>query len=441
MSIAWSIFLLLISVPSLGLIAQEIEPQALIESAVSSRRTTPSSGAAVAPKTSPKTSSKNTSLLDLSKLGGDDESEPPAPSDDKPVAKGTKETSELSLDDLDSKSDASDGDDDEEQDSQEASSAGGWKDNLRFAVDVAVRPTYFGPTGDFGNAAFVGIDLHKVITSEDGDIGTLTLQPFLVRIDNIQNAPQSIFDDRHDWAIEWRIFNFNYTKHGKGKTNFRIGHFELPFGLEQIVNTNGTLRDYTHFQNFGIKNDWGVSFNGENKDVEYEVGLTRGSGNFYRRRDDPYVLAGRIGTSRDKSMVLGLSALHGEILNFDSQGGTTRHSRIGADLTFTGEKFVYLSEISAGVENDDPVFTGLFEIDAYNKDETLLFYNQFVVRGIEQSGDWDFEVRDSVGIRWTPDTHWALSTQLTHFFDVLGSARLGSARRGTSLQFQARYRF
>ena len=143
MSIAWSIFLLLISVPSLGLIAQEIEPQALIESAVSSRRTTPSSGAAVAPKTSPKTSSKNTSLLDLSKLGGDDESEPPAPSDDNPVAKGTKETSELSLDDLDSKSDASDGDDDEEQESQEASSAGGWKDNLRFAVDVAVRPTYF----------------------------------------------------------------------------------------------------------------------------------------------------------------------------------------------------------------------------------------------------------------------------------------------------------
>ena len=444
MSIACSIFLLLISVPSLGLIAQEIEPQALIESAVSSRRTTASpNAAAVAPKTSPKTSSKNTSLLDLSKLGGDDESKPPSPSDDKPVAKGTKETSELSLDDLDSKSDVGDGDgDDQEQKSQEASTSGGWKDNLRFTVDVAVRPTYFGPTGDFGNAAFVGIDLHKVITSEDGDIGTLTLQPFLVRNDNIQNAPQSIFEDPHDWAIEWRIFNFNFTKYGKGKTNFRIGHFELPFGLEQIVNTNGTLRDFTHFQNFGIKNDWGVSFNGENKNVEYEVGLTRGSGNFYRRRDDPFVVSGRIGTSRNEPIVLGLSALHGETLNFDSLGGTTRRSRVGADLTVASEKFVYLSEISAGVENDDPVFTGLFEIDAYNNDETLLFYNQFVVRGIEQSNDWDFEVRDSIGIRWQPNSHWALSTQLTHFFDVLGTASVFSpARRGTSLQVQARYRF
>jgi len=181
---------------------------------------------------------------------------------------------------------------------------------------------------------------------------------------------------------------------------------------------------------------WGVSFNGENKDVEYEVGLTRGSGNFYRRRDDPYVISGRIGTSRNKSVALGLSALHGEILNFDSLGGTTRRSRLGVDLTVASEKFVYLSELSAGVENDEPVFTGLFEIDAYNKDETLLIYNQFVVRGIEQGSDWDFEVRDSIGVRWTPDTNWALSTQLTHFFDVLGSAR-----RGTSLQVQARYRF
>jgi len=233
MSVAWPIFLLLISVPALGLMAQGNEPLALIESATSSRRIQASPDTA-----SLKTSSQST-LLDLTKLG-EDETEPPSPLDDGPVAKNAQKTSELSLDDLDSKSDAVEGDGDEEG-RREASDLGRWKDNLRFTVDVAVRPTYFGPTGDFGNATFIGIDLHKVITSDDGDIGTLTLQPFLTRIDNIQNAQQSIFEDRHDWALNWRIFNFNFTKYGKGKTNFRIGHFELPFGLEQSVNTNGTL--------------------------------------------------------------------------------------------------------------------------------------------------------------------------------------------------------
>ena len=427
----FKIFLLLISVPVMGLSAQENKIRALDINSQSSRRVQPLTDSG-----SPKTNSP-TSLLDLSELAGDDESEPPAPSDDslKNIAASNKETSELSLDDLDSKSDRS-GDGDEEEEQEEASASPGWKDNLRFTVDVATRPTYFGPTGDFGNAAFLGIDLHKVITSEDGDIGTLTLQPFLTRIDNIQDARQSIFEDRHDWAIEWRIFNFNFTKYGKGKTNFRIGHFELPFGLEQIINTNGTLRDYTHFENYGIKNDWGVSFNGENKEFEYEVGLTRGSGNFYRRRDDPYVVSGRIGTSRDESVVLGLSGLHGETLNFDSGGGTTRRSRLGLDMTVSNEQFVYLSEFSAGVEDSDPVFTGLFEIDIYNEDETLLLYNQLVVRGIEQANDWDFEVRDSIGVRWQPNSHWALSAQVSHFFDAFGPAR-----RGTVLEIQSRYRF
>ena len=463
MPVPLTILILIISAPTLGLLTQENQISALDTNRKSSRRIqalpdsvspaprppkprplTANSFTTSAPKTSPPKNDSATSLLDLSALKGDDESAPPAPIDDSSdnIAGSKKETSQLSLDDLDSKSAKSGSgglsgeDDDLELGESDAPDSLGWKDNLRFTVDISTRPTYFGPTGDLGNVAFIGIDLHKVITSENGDIGTLTLQPYLARIDNAPAEPRSNFDDPHDWALQWRIFNFNYTEHGKGKTNFRIGHFELPFGLEQIVNTNGTLRDFTHFENFGIKNDWGVSFNGENKEVEYELGLTRGSGNFYRRRDDPYVVSGRIGSSRDNRVVLGLSGLHGEILNFDPSGGTVRQSRLGLDMTIADEKFVYLSEFSAGVVDDDPVFTGLFEIDTYNRDETLLAYNQFVVRGIEQANDWDFEVRDSIGLRWHPDSHWTLSAQVSHFFDVMGTAR-----RGTAFELQARYRF
>jgi len=311
-----------------------------------------------------------------------------------------------------------------------------WKDNLRFVIDVAVRPSYFGQTGDFSNSTFLGLDVHKVFTGDQGDIGTLTLQPFLVRVDNFQSFPNSIFDDPHDWAIDWRISNFNYTANGKGKTNFRIGSFEIPFGLEQIVNTNGTLRDYTHFQNYGLKTDWGVTLNGENNDIEYEMGVTRGSGNRYRRRGDPYLLAGRIGTSRDKQVGIGISALHGDTVNFSPLGGTTRRSRVGIDMTIGTEKYVYMSEISTGFQNDARAFTGLFEVDSFNSDESLLFYNQLVVRGLSEASSWDYELRDSFGVRWQADNSMALSVQISHFFDVLGAGN-----RGTTIEMQARYRF
>ena len=357
---------------------------------------------------------------------------------------GTKDSSgdlDLSLDQLDS----GDGNSGESgasanssagEDMDSGSSTGNWRDNLRFVVDVAFRPGYFGQTGNFGNSTFVGIDLHKVFSSDQGDIGTLTMQPFLTRIDNVQDAPLSIHEDPHDWAIDWRITNFNYTAVGRGKTNFRIGSFEIPFGLEQIVNTNGTLRDYTHFENFGLKTDWGVTLNGEQNDVEYELGVTRGSGVRYRRRDGPYLLAGRIGTSRDKPVVLGISALHGETINFGPIGGTDRRSRVGIDTTVGAEKYVFKSELSMGFENDDRVFTGLFEIDSFNSDESLLIYNQFVVRGISDTDVWDYEVRDSIGVRWQADSSLALSSQLSHFFDAPGSES-----RGTTIEVQARYRF
>ena len=147
-------------------------------------------------------------------------------------------------------------------------------------------------------------------------------------------------------------------------------------------------------------------------------------------------MAGRIGTSRDELFVLGASALHGETLNFTPTGGTTRRTRVGIDMTFADESLVYLAELSAGFQDDSRVFTGLFEADWFNKDDSVLLYNQFVVGGLGVSSDWDYEVRDSFGIRWLPDTHWTLSTQLTLFFDSLGSRG-----RGTTVELQARYRF
>lgn len=315
-------------------------------------------------------------------------------------------------------------------------SASSWKDNLRFTVDVANRSLFLTETGDYANLAFFGIDVHKVFTADDGDIGTLILQPFLIRTDNLQVFPGSLFDDPHDWVIDWRISNFNFNPFGRGKPKIRIGSFELPFGLEQNVNTNGTIREYAHFQNFGIKTDWGVTLNGVANDVEYEVAVTRGSGNRFRKRGDPFLLVGRVGTARDQPVILGVSGLHGETVNFDGDSGTTRRSRLGADLTFGGQHIVYMAEATAGFEDEARVFSGLIEFDKFNDDESLLLYNQFFIRGLGETDAWDYEVRNSIGARWQVDSHWALSTQISHFFDSIGNGG-----DGTDVAIQARYRF
>lgn len=309
-----------------------------------------------------------------------------------------------------------------------------WKDNLRLTIDSANRTVYSGRSGKAGGLGFVGIDLHKVFTDDRGDWGTLTLQPFWTRIDNLDFDPAT-FQGDSDIELEYRIFNFNYTRHGKGKTNFRIGHFEIPFGLEQIINTNGTLRDYTHIQNFGLKSDWGVTFNGQASGVEYEMGLSRGSGNEWRRRDDPYIVAGRIGTSRDEPVILGISAFQGKVLNFGPGDETVQRGRVGADFTFADEKLVWLAELSAGYEDDDRAYTSLLEIDWMNPLETVLAYNQTQLRGFGRSDGWDNEFRNSAGFRWTPTAHHAISCQLSHFFDTLASEN-----RGTVFEFQLRYR-
>ena len=170
--------------------------------------------------------------------------------------------------------------------------------------------------------------------------------------------------------------------------------------LEQLVNTNGTIRDYIHFQNFSIKTDWGMTLNGEANDVEYELAVSRGSGNRYRRRSDPFLLVGRVGTTRDKPVILGISGLHGETVNFGGVSGKTRRSRVGIDMTVGAERVVYMAEATAGFQDDARVFSGLIELDTFNRDETILLYNQFVVRGFSETDEWDYEVRNSTGARW-----------------------------------------
>lgn len=153
-----------------------------------------------------------------------------------------------------------------------------WLDHTRLALDLTVRGVYEGTSENLDGMQFFGIDAHKVFGHERGDIGTLIVQVYGTSLTDVEMHP-AMFKDDDDTKIVYRNVNFNYTSLFDGRLNLRIGHFEVPFGIEHVINTNGSLRTYMHDQNIGVKGDWGFSVNGELSRFEYELAWTRGSGN------------------------------------------------------------------------------------------------------------------------------------------------------------------
>lgn len=307
--------------------------------------------------------------------------------------------------------------------------------NLRLTVDLSTRALFNTKSDEWSSAYFVGLDVYKVLTGPDGDWGTMTLQPYLTHLDNFQARP-AFFEDPYDWELVFRIFNFNYTGLAKGKLNLRVGHFEIPFGLEQVVNTNGTLRDFIHEANIGVKTDWGVTINGVLPDFEYELSWSRGTGNEWSSRGDPFVVAGRIASPPENSLSAGISALYGDVQNTSQPNDILRRKRVGVDLIYEIEQFTIMGEFSYGENKKSEVYNAILELDWHSPTESWLIYNQVVFFNNDTSTGWDDSVINKLGVRWAPDTHWSFSGQWSQDLTAFGNAG-----RKAVFTIQARYRF
>ena len=303
-----------------------------------------------------------------------------------------------------------------------------WTDNLRWAIDQSARVILKGD-GEMASLVFFGLDLHTVLGTEDRDVVTLTLQPYLTRVDDLTPTPPT-FDGPEDWELVWRIFNANFKLRNDGRLNVRVGHLEVPFGLEHVVDTNGTLRDFLHGPNLGVKADWGASFNGELGDFDYEVAWTRGSGNHWDDDGDPGVVSGRIGTRADADRVFGVSAFDGDVL---TPGGVVERDRLGLDAQLYHRNLGFLAEVSAGKDDGTTdVRYGMLEGDWHNRDETLFSWLQLV--GAARDSDHSVEAR--LGVRWLIRNGLSASAQYTQVLDPLTS----TGGRDGALALQLRYR-
>lgn len=180
--------------------------------------------------------------------------------------------------------------------------------------------------------------------------------------------------------------------------NVRAGHFYVPFGLQPWIDTHGTLLQGPAMEFIGMERDWGVSMDGQNELLEYQVGLTRGSGMEYFKRDKNFAVAGKLSTPRVGEHLnewLGLSYLIGRV--FDPMAVLRlRHMgvrdnivprwRLGAD----GQKVIGPArirfEVSGGKDAGRAKLLGEFFELQYVLDKKSAWYSYFQMENLTQ--DW-----------------------------------------------------
>jgi hypothetical protein len=308
-------------------------------------------------------------------------------------------------------------------------------DNLRWAVDIAGRIKAPDDSG-FTNQQFFGIDLLKTVSTKKRDIGTLLVQLY---VDRDSKAPPF----RETWDFKVRELHFNYHVTRRGGVNFRIGHIQIPYGLNLPPITGGTLRQFNTKPNLGHKVDWGTSINGVNSAFVYEVALTRGSGFDYESKGDPYLVSGRIGTPYQQPFVLGFSGLHGKVFNTPNEAIIER-TRFGIDARWQGGPIDALAQVSIGRDNDNSMGKPKTDVVNYFLDlswrtptEALLLYAQgdfqMTRPTATKSGPWTNLSFLTLGAQLALARHYWISADYKH--ELTGSGKPDVVR------LELRYRF
>ena len=114
----------------------------------------------------------------------------------------------------------------------------------------------------------------------------------------------------------------------------RLGHFDLPFGLNPIAEPRGVALLPLAAFDLGFKKDWGVSVQGEWQHFAYETAATIGMGDELRRRRGRYLWSGRIGMPTYRDVQYGVSFLYGVIPDANPAQRLKRSWRLSTDLIY-----------------------------------------------------------------------------------------------------------
>ena len=333
------------------------------------------------------------------------------------------------------------------------------QNNLRANIDVISRVQTTSRRGEAEALSAVGFDLRKVFSDEQGDIGTAVLQPYLVRKDNAYMMPTRMIDTQQDdaFSVQLHDFYFNITRWGRGRTNLKFGHFDVPFGIEPTVDTHFALRQYQAMHDAGFKKDWGAELTGELPNFDYAVSVTTGTGLDLTGLDkDPHLFAGRVGTPPDQNTIFGVSALYGDVIDdhgahrvdegdprepFRQIENMVRRWRLGLDTTHMMGQWTIRGEAAGGRDFDQTVINTVGEIEWTSNDEMFIAYLQGRYNAQDGFFGWDEDVQSRLGFKWQITGTLTLSSQWTHEFEHYASIEGGTHLPEDTYSVQLQLRF
>jgi hypothetical protein len=144
------------------------------------------------------------------------------------------------------------------------------------------------------------------------------------------------------------------------RDTLRVGHFQVPFGLNPVLEPRSSFLLPLGAYDLGFKWDWGAEYKGSSGVYDYNLAGTIGLGERLQRPDGSYLLAGRIGTPTYKDRQFGISVLAGSLpgmmMNHLLLPDKVRRWRIGLDATAMRRPYdVRMAEIFYGQNGGTPV--------------------------------------------------------------------------------------
>jgi hypothetical protein len=309
-------------------------------------------------------------------------------------------------------------------------SYGDFSDNLRVSLDGSARLNKNSAANNTSRFYALGLDTHKVFSSASGDIGYAVGQLYFTRLSN-QTPFASLFNSPDDGQFVIREAHLNYTASPEWLPNIRVGHFTLPFGLEDSMDTNGRLLDYHHGKNLGTKLDWGVELNKVLSKVQYNISYTLGGKDEPKSIDDSYVVSGRIGTLSHYDFIIGFSFLDAKIDN-------TQRKRLAIDWQYYWQTWGFLGEIAFGKDDKfqkkwQKEKYGLIEINKTSINEQFKLYGQYILN--DREGEHNNHQLVNIGMSYQIDAKLELSLSSRKQLNTTESGQKQDLTR-----FQLRYR-
>jgi len=284
--------------------------------------------------------------------------------------------------------------------------------------DVSARWVRDETGGQQGAQYDLALDAYAKLGTPQRDVATVVAQVYLSRAQR-HPAPPPFFDGPSDTEVLPMINTINLHLTEDRRLNLKVGHLELPYGLEATISNAGELRQFTLGPNTALMVDWVATLNGTLERFQYEVGVGRGSGMFYADHFGPYSLFGRIGSPVDNETYggvngWGFSVFRAQVLN-PARTGVHLRQRVAVDGQVYLGPLGLLGELSTGSNGEGAgrarVLNGLAEANLTSRREIISGYVQLVGERTSVGGRGTRTWTQVVGVRWTPAPGWIVSAQ------------------------------